>query len=160
MRTKKEDIEKHKVISFIGQLVDTKFIPFGEGTYAQELEVKSGKEKIKMIFPFVKSHEFKKGEERRWNAIEKETQVVSYSIAQPDPTDKSKTQKVKQFWKEAKETTIILKFDGGHTIDWKRNGFIPYERKATRVKYLEIVMEGLDLSFFTTKITQPQNKKQ
>lgn len=154
MRTKKEDIERHKVISFVGQLVETRFIPFGDGSYAQELEIKTGKEKVKMIFPFVKSHEFKKGEERRWNAIEKETQVVSYSLFQPDPNDKAKSQKVKQMWKEAKETKITLKFDGQHTIEFTRNNFIPYERKATRIKYLEVVMEGLDVSFFTTKISK------
>jgi hypothetical protein len=159
MRTKKENMENHKVISFVGKLIETRFIPFGE-TYAQELEVKSGKETQKLIFPFVKPHEIKKGEERRWNAIEKERQIVSYSIATPEKKEKEKSSLLKKFWSDAITCKITLDYDGkGNKIEWEKKGFIPYERKAERVKYLEVVQEGLDVSFFTSKITQNQTKK-
>jgi hypothetical protein len=157
MRTKKENIENYKVVSFMGKLIETRFIPFGE-TYAQELEVKSGKELYKLIFPFVKPHEIKKGEERRWIAIERERQIVSYVIAQPEQMDKRKSGLLKKFWSDAISCKIILDYDGkGNTIEWEKKGFIPYERKAERMKYLEIVQEGLDLSFFTTKVIKKQN---
>lgn len=154
MRTKKEDVERHKIISVLGHLIETRFIPFADGTYAQELEVKTGKERIKMIFPFVKPHQFVKGEERRWNVIEKETVNVSYSIFQPDPNDKAKSQAVKALWKGAIETKISLIIKGAHSIEFSRKGFVPYERKAVRIKYYEIIGEGLDLSFFTTKVSK------
>jgi len=154
MRTKKENIENHKVISFVGKLIETRFIPFGE-TYAQELEVKSGKETQKLIFPFVKPHEIKKGEERRWNAIEKERQIVSYSIATPEKMEKEKSSLLKKFWSDAISCKITLDYDGkGNKIEWEKKGFIPYERKAERVKYLEVIQEGLDVSFITTKVVK------
>lgn len=154
MRAKKEDIDNYKFTSFIGKLVQTRFIPFSNGTYAQELDVKSGNEIIKMIFPFVKPHPFIPGENRRWNAIEKETLIVSYDVFQPEPENRAKSQKVRQLWKTAKLVSIELKFDGEHTMTFTRNNFVPYERKSARIKYLEIVVGDLDFSFFTTKIVK------
>ena len=87
--------------------------------------------------------------------IEKERQIVSYSIATPEKMEKKKSSFLKKFWSDAISCKITLDYDGkGSTIEWEKKGFIPYERKAERVKYLEVVQEGLDVSFISTKIVK------
>ena len=157
MRTKKQELHNQKVVSFVGKLVETRFVPFAD-SYAQELEVKSAKATYKLIFPFVKPHEFKVGEERRWFVVEKETVVVSYSVAKPDNLDESKISKLKKFWADSRETTIKMKLDNNHTFEWTCLNFIPYVRKAKRVTYFEIINEKLDASFFTDKVKQKPKK--
>jgi hypothetical protein len=151
MRTKKEEIKNQIVRSFVGQLIETKFVSFGD-TYAQELTIKSGNQKIKAIYPFVKVHSFKENEILRWNVLEKSRIEVFYQVLNPEPENKKKVASMKKIWKDVSSVKITLDFDGGHSLEFSKNKIIPYERKAKRVQYFELVQMELPIEFWTTKI--------
>jgi hypothetical protein len=145
MRTKKEDLDKYMVRSFVGSLLETNFITF-DGSSVQELIIKRGRERIRVIYPFVKPNTFPKKVEQRWNVIEKETNLTSYEIF--NPNSPGATQKeIKEFWNAATKVQLQVSHKTGVPIDVDFSRIIPYVKTSKRVKYYELVGETLSVSF-------------
>lgn len=153
MKAKKEELlNKNTILSFVGIVTGVNLTYFGEKG-VQELFIKKGRERLKILNFDLTNDISASSIERRFNAIEKETNEVSFEIFDPVPELKRSDKDLREFWmggvNDGKRISMEFETkDPSHNkIEVKCQRFIPYLKKVKRVKYYELMNSSKEKGF-------------
>lgn len=144
MKAKKEELQNNNtILSFVGIVTGVNLTSFGEKG-VQELFIKKGRERLRILNFDLTNGISASSVERRFTAIERETNEVSFEIFDPMPELKRSDKDLREFWmggvNDGKRVSIEFETkDPNHNkIEVKCQRFIPYLKKVKRVKYYEL----------------------